>query len=113
VAKGFSQIHGIDFDKTYVPVAKFVLIKTMLALGAILDFEIHQMDVKCAFLNGELSEEVYDATIYVSRTKQAIVCKLKKSIFRLEQSQRVWNTTIHKFSKGTDSLGVSLIIMFM
>jgi hypothetical protein len=41
VARGFSQTHGIDFDKTYVPVAKFVSIRTMLALGAILDLEIH------------------------------------------------------------------------
>ncbi len=59
VARGFSQIHGIDFDKTYVPVAKFVSIKTMLVLGTILDLEIHQMDMKCAFFNGELFEEVY------------------------------------------------------
>ncbi len=95
VARGFLQIHGIDFDKTYVPVAKFVSIKTMLALGAILDLEIHHMDVKCAFLNGELFEEVYMTQpkgFEVSRTKQALVCKLNKSIYRLEQSQRVWNT---------------------
>ncbi len=59
VAKGFSQIHGIDFDKMYVPITKFVSIKTMFVFGAILDLEIHQMDMKCAFFNGELSKKVY------------------------------------------------------
>ncbi len=59
MARGFSQIHGIDFDKMYVLVAKFVSIKTMLMLRAILDLEIHQMDMKYAFFNGELFEEVY------------------------------------------------------
>jgi hypothetical protein len=54
MARGFSQIHGIDFDEMYAHVAKFVSIRTMLVLGTILDFKIHQMDVKCAFLNGEL-----------------------------------------------------------
>jgi hypothetical protein len=59
VARGFLQIHGIDFDKMYVLVAKFVSIKTMLMLRAILDLEIHQMDMKYAFFNGKLFEEVY------------------------------------------------------
>ncbi len=59
MARGFSQIHGIDFDKMYVNVTKFMLIRTMLVVGAILDLEIHQMDVKCVFFNGELFEGVY------------------------------------------------------
>ncbi len=59
VAKGFLQTHGIAFDETCAHVAKFVSIKTMLALRTILDLEIHQMDVRCAFLNGDLFEKVY------------------------------------------------------
>lgn len=59
VAKWLSQTHGIDFDETCALVAKFVVIRTMLVLGVVLDLGIHQMDVKCAFLNGELSEKVY------------------------------------------------------
>ncbi len=59
VARGFSQTHGIDFDETYAHVAKFVSIRTMFVHGTILDLEIHQMDVNCAFLNGKVFEEVY------------------------------------------------------
>ncbi len=92
VARRFSQIQGIDFDKMYVNVTKFMLIITMLVLGAILNLEIHQMDVKCAFFNGELSEGVYmmkPKRFKVSKTKQILVCKLKKSIYGLKKSQRV------------------------
>jgi hypothetical protein len=92
VARGFSQIHGIDFDEMYVNVTKFMSIIIMLVLGAILDLEIHQMDVKCAFFNGELSEGIYmmkPKRFKVSKTKQILVCKLKKSVYGLKQSQRV------------------------
>jgi hypothetical protein len=57
--KGFRKLMAFDFDEIYAHVVKFVSIRTMLALGPILDLEIHQMDVKCAFLNGKLSKEVY------------------------------------------------------
>lgn len=103
MARGFSQIHGIDYDKVYVNVTKFMSIKTMLVLGAILDLEIHQMDIKCAFYNGKLFQGVYmmkPERFKVSRTKQILVCKLKKSIYGLKQSQRVWNTITNNFLKG-------------
>jgi hypothetical protein len=102
MARGFSQIHGIDFDEMDVNVTKFMSIRTMLVLGAILDLEIHQMDVKCAFFNGELYEGVYMMKLErfkVSRTTWILVCKLKKSIYGLKQSQKVWNTTINIFFK--------------
>jgi hypothetical protein len=52
VAKGFTQIPGIDFDKTFSPIAHFESLRLLLALAALEDWEIHQMDVKSAFLNG-------------------------------------------------------------
>ncbi len=59
VARGFTQTFGVDYNETFAPVAKFVSICCILALTAIEDMEIHQMDVKTAFINCELEEEIY------------------------------------------------------
>ena len=59
VAKGYAQKAGIDYDETFAPVAKFTSIRMLLALAAHHDFEIHHMDVKTAFLNGDLDVDIY------------------------------------------------------
>ncbi len=59
VARGFTQTFGVDYNETFAPVAKFMSIRCILALEAIEDIEIHQMDVKTAFFNGDLEEEIY------------------------------------------------------
>ena len=59
VAKGYSQQEGIDFDETFAPVARLEAIRIFLAYAANANFKVYQMDVKSAFLNGELEEEVY------------------------------------------------------
>ena len=59
VAKGYAQQFGIDYDETYAPVAKFTSIRALIAIGTSHDLEMHQMDVKTAFLNSDLNEEVY------------------------------------------------------
>ena len=59
VAKGYSQTLGVDYDETFSPVAKIKSIRVLLALVAFHDYEIWQMDVKTAFLNGKLAEDVY------------------------------------------------------
>ncbi|WP_277817974.1 reverse transcriptase domain-containing protein, partial [Vibrio vulnificus] len=59
MAKGFRQTHGIDYDETFSPVAMLKSIRILLAIAAFHDYEIWQMDVKTAFLNGFLEEEVY------------------------------------------------------
>jgi hypothetical protein len=59
VAKGFQQIHGIDYDETFAPIAKTDSIHLVLAIAATKGWEVHQMDVKNAFLHSDLSEEIY------------------------------------------------------
>src|SRR5690606_37343441 len=58
VARGFTQRPGVDFDETYAPVVKFVTLRVVLAIAAQLDMEIHQMDVKTAFLNGKIDKDI-------------------------------------------------------
>jgi hypothetical protein len=59
VARGFTQTYGVDYNETFAPVAKFTSIRCILAVASLEDMEIHQMDVKTAFLNCELEEEIY------------------------------------------------------
>ena len=59
VARGFSQIEGIDYEETFAPVARYYSIQTILALSAQMGWHIHQMDVKTAFLNRVIEEELY------------------------------------------------------
>ena len=59
VARGFTQVEGVDYDETFAPTSKFSSIRSLLAVATQYDLEIHQMDVKSAFLNGELDEEIY------------------------------------------------------
>jgi hypothetical protein len=59
VARGFSQIKGVDYDENFAPVARYTSIRSILALAASMGWKLHQMDVKTTFLNGEIEEEVY------------------------------------------------------
>ena len=92
VARGFSQVYGVDFNETFAPVVKFTTIWCILALGTALDLEMHQMDVKTAFLNGDLEEDIYmdQPKGFVQRGHEHLVCKLKKSLYGLKQASRAW-----------------------
>ena len=80
VAKGFMQIPGIDFDETFSPVARFESLRMLLALAALEDWHIHSMDVKSAFLNGELDEEIYmeEPQGFIIAGSESLVCRLKR-----------------------------------
>ncbi|RWR98561.1 hypothetical protein B4U79_05827, partial [Dinothrombium tinctorium] len=99
VAKGYSQVKGIDFDETFSPVARYNSIRTILAIAASMNLEIHQMDVNTAFLYGELNEELYmeQPEGYIREDTNHLVCRLKKSIYGLKQAPRSWNKKLHKF----------------
>ncbi|GJR37681.1 retrotransposon protein, putative, ty1-copia subclass [Tanacetum coccineum] len=94
VAKGFTQTYGVDYEETFSPVADIRAIRILIAIAAYYDYEICQMDVKTAFLNGHLSEEVYmeQPEGFVNPKYPNHVCKLKRSIYGLKQASRQWNT---------------------
>ncbi|GKA26604.1 retrotransposon protein, putative, ty1-copia subclass [Tanacetum coccineum] len=93
VAKGFTQTLGIDYEETFSPVADIRAIRILIAIAAFYDYEIWQIDVKTAFLNGYLNEEVYmeQPEGFVSQKYPNRVCKLKRSIYGLKQASRQWN----------------------
>ncbi|WVZ83632.1 hypothetical protein U9M48_030760 [Paspalum notatum var. saurae] len=92
VAKGFLQKEGIDYDETFSPVSTKDSFKIVMALVAHYDLELHQMDVKTAFLNGDLLENIYMAQPegFVVKSTEHMGCRLKKSIYGLKQSSRQW-----------------------
>ena len=98
VAKGYAQKAGVDYDETFAPVAKFTSIRMLLALAAHHDFDIHHMDVKTAFLNGDLEEVIYmqqpEGYSTAARGEQRLVCKLQKALYGLKQAGRAWNEKI-------------------
>jgi len=88
---GNRQIKGLDFNETFAPVAKFTTIRCILAMTAANGLELHQMDFKTAFLNGELDEEVYmeQPDEYVDATYPDKVCRLLRALYGLTQAPRI------------------------
>ena len=83
--KGFRQVQGVEYDETFSPVAMLKSVRIMLAIAAFYDYEIWQMDVKNAFLNGFLEEELYmmQPKVFVNPKGVNKICKLQRSIYGL------------------------------
>ncbi|GJT70842.1 ribonuclease H-like domain-containing protein [Tanacetum coccineum] len=92
VANGSNQQHGVDFDETFSPVVKPATIRTVLSLAVSRQWPIHQLDVKNAFLNGDLSETVYmhQPPGFVDSRYPNHVCLLQRSLYGLKQAPRAW-----------------------
>lgn len=102
VAKGYAQKKGIDYNEVFSPVVKHSSIRILLALVAQLNLELAQLDVKTAFLHGDLKEEIYmtQPDGYKVAGKENWVYKLSKSLYGLKQSPRQWYKRFDKFMKG-------------
>ncbi|KAL0293144.1 UNVERIFIED_CONTAM: Retrovirus-related Pol polyprotein from transposon RE2 [Sesamum radiatum] len=94
MAKGYTQRPGVDFEENYSPVAMAKSIRILLAVAAWYDNDIWQMDVKTAFLNGFVEDEIYmdQPEGFTTVGEEQKVCRLKRSIYGLKQASRSWNT---------------------
>ncbi|GKD33442.1 retrovirus-related pol polyprotein from transposon TNT 1-94 [Tanacetum coccineum] len=99
VAKGYRQEEGIDFEESFAPVARLEAIRIFIANAASKNMTVYQMDVKTAFLNGELKEEVYVSQPegFVDPDHPNHVYRLKKALYGLKQAPRAWYDTLSRF----------------
>ena len=90
VAKGYTQIYGLDYGDTFSPVAKITSVRLFLAIAVIRHWPLYQLDIKNAFLQGELEEEIYMEQLpgFVAQGESSLVCKLRRSLHGLKQSPR-------------------------
>lgn len=102
VVKGFLQKQGLDYDEIFAPVAKLTTIRIILSAGIHQGFHFHQMDVKTAFLHGELKETIFMEIPDGVDAPPNTVCRLVKSLYGLKQSPRCWN---EKFNQKLLELG--------
>eukprot|EP00171_Calliarthron_tuberculosum_P023661 IDg23661t1 len=88
VTRGFQQKEGIDFAETFAPVVKFTTLRMFFATVAFMDLHCHQMDVKTAFLNGDLEQDVYmeQPQGFKDSNLKDYVCKLRKALYGLKQA---------------------------
>ena len=113
--RGFEQVKDMDYGETFAPVAKFATLRMLLALAAIHDWEIDQMDVETAFLNPQLEEEVYMESPEGYKTPGQ-VCRLKKALYGLKQAPRAWYKDIDtylveviKFQRSTEDSNLYIL----
>jgi hypothetical protein len=99
VAKGYAQTRGIDYEETFVHVAKMATVRAVITMVASRGWVLHQMDVKNAFLHGELQEEVYldQPPGYEDMSHLDYVCRLCKALYGLKQAPRAWHDKIAEY----------------
>ncbi|GJU64890.1 zinc finger, CCHC-type containing protein [Tanacetum coccineum] len=104
VAKGYVQEQGIDFDEVFAPVARIETVRLILALAAYHGWQVHHLDVKSAFLHGDLKEEVYvtQPEGFVQQGNSGKVYKLTKALYGLRQAPRAWNVKLDQTLKSLD-----------
>ena len=96
IARCFVQREGIDFEEVFAPVARMESVRLLLAMVAAKDWRVHHLDVKSAFLNGELAETVFvkQAPGFAVKGAKHMVLKLREALYRLRQAPRAWNAKL-------------------
>jgi hypothetical protein len=108
VAKGFLQKQGVDFEEVYAPVSKHTTLRALLAIIAQQDLELHQLDVKTAFLNGELEEEIYmQQPQGYEQGGPNIVCHLLRTLYGLRQAPWAWHQCLKKVLENLEFVALS------
>ncbi|GJU50602.1 zinc finger, CCHC-type containing protein [Tanacetum coccineum] len=102
VVKGYVQKRGVDYNEVFAPVARIETVRVILALAGSNGWRVHHLDVKSAFLNGTLEEEVYESQPegYIKKGEANKVYKLSKALYGLKQAPRAWNACLDKYLKS-------------
>nr|GFA67862.1 retrovirus-related Pol polyprotein from transposon TNT 1-94 [Tanacetum cinerariifolium] len=105
VAKEFTQAYGVDYEEKFSPIADIKAIRILIAITAFCDYQIWQIDVKNAFLNGYLDEDIYmvQPEGFIDPKHSRIVCKLQRSMYGLKQASRRWNKRFDEEIKKMDN----------
>ncbi|RVW45708.1 Retrovirus-related Pol polyprotein from transposon TNT 1-94 [Vitis vinifera] len=105
VVKGYTQVYGFDFGDTFSPVAKIAFVRLLLSMVAMRSWPLYQLDIKNAFLHGDLAEEVYmeQPPGFVAQGEFGLVCMLRRSLYGLKQSPRAW---FSRFSSVVQEFGM-------
>ncbi|RVW42968.1 Retrovirus-related Pol polyprotein from transposon RE2 [Vitis vinifera] len=105
VAKGYTQVYGSDYGDTFSPVAKIASVRLLLSMAAMCSWPLYQLDIKNAFLHGDLGEEIYmeQPPGFVAQGESCLVCRLRRSLYGLKQSPRAW---FSRFSSVVQEFGM-------
>ena len=98
IAKGFTQTASLDYEETFAPVARLDSLRLLLAIAAVFDWEVHHVDIKTAYLNGHLNEEIYmdQPRGFEIQWEEKKACQLLKAIYGLKQAGRQWHEHLQR-----------------
>lgn len=101
VAQGFTQTHGVDYEEVFAPVTRHATLRALLTLAAKKNLVLKHLDVRTAYLYGDINEELYmkQPPGYVTQGEEEFVCRLRRSIYGLKQSARCWNEKLTEVLK--------------